>query len=199
MKRLICTTTLLLLTSIAVFADLPRPEKSPGSVKKPGKAIDTTLRIRLDRNATEARLLIPKSQIKELRAALDDLDGDDASTAATSVASYSRTQTIVGGIFLSLAFVFGGIWFVRSGNNLKKPGRTIAMLAIATGIGSAATFVYANIAPPLEARTITGKMFAPSVHAYGRGSGKIKLEVVDSPLSPELIVPNPKDEPRAEE
>ena len=68
--------------------------------------------------------------------------------------------------------------------------------AVLAGIGSAATFVYANAGPPAEARSITGKMFSQAVHIYNYGWGTVKLEA--SPDSDgegvTLIVPNPKDD-----
>jgi hypothetical protein len=192
MKRLICLTTLVILGSISAFADLPRPDKSPNRVEKPRAAIDTEMDISLDRNAKEARLIIPKSQLKQLRAELERLDdGSDNTAAVASPGEFTRVQTIVSGMFLSLAFIFGGIWFVRSGKAATGTGRAFVILAVLAGIGSAATFVYANAGPPNEARSITGKMFAPSMHTYGFGWGKVKLEAGDDDRI-KLIVPNPK-------
>jgi hypothetical protein len=173
---------LILLTFTAVsFADIAQPEKP----KRPGKSIDTSLSIRLDRDAKEARLIIPRSQLQQLRAELDQIDGD------TSVAaSLGGVQTIVSGVLLSLAFVFGGLWFMRSGATSSK---AVAGVAIVMAVGSVASFVYGNAGPPPEARTISGKMFSQSVHIYKQGWGKIKLEVSNEATSPELIVPDPPD------
>ena len=200
MKRIICLITLLLLTSAAVFADIARPDKSPSRVEKPKKSIETSMIIRLDRDATEAKLIIPKSQIKQLRAALDDMDQDDNSTAAASTGSFSRTQTIVSGMFLSLAFVFGGIWFVRSGKTATKTGKAFVILAVIVGLGSAATLIYANAGPPAEARSITGKMFSQYVHIYKFGTGAVRLETKDDDVrGVEFIVPDPADKPKTDE
>ncbi len=195
MKRILCLLMLLMLASVAAFSDIARPDKSPNRVPKP-KSIDTTMTIRLQRDATEAKLLIPKSQIKQLRAALEQLDdATDDTAAATS--SFSRTQTIVSGVFLSLAIVFGGMWFVNSGKAASKHAKTLVVLAVLGGVGSAATFVYANAGPPSEARSITGKMFSPAMHVYKFGSGKIRLEAkTDDSGNVELIVPDPQDAPK---
>ncbi|MEO6050541.1 MAG: hypothetical protein ABIP78_04325 [Pyrinomonadaceae bacterium] len=195
MKRLICTTTILLLASIAAFADIARPETTIKPTPKP-KSVSASMTIRLDRNATEATLRIPKSQIKQLRAELEQMDDGSDNIAAVS-GSFSRTQTIVSGVFLSLAFVFGGMWFVRSGKAATKIGKGLIILAAIAGIGSAATLVYANAGPPSEARSITGKMFSHSVHLYKFGYGKIKLETKadGSGEGIELIVPDPQPSP----
>ena len=196
MKRIICATALVILISAAAFADIARPGKTPGRVERPKKSIETSMIIRLDRDATEAKLILPRSQIKQLRAALDDLDQDDDSTTAATVGGFSRTQTIVSGMFLSLAFVFGGMWFVRSGRSATKTGKALVILAAIAGIGSAATFIYANAGPPAEARSITGKMFSQAVHIYKFGTGAVTLETKeDDSRGVEFIVPDPADKP----
>lgn len=180
MRRTVLFCALVISLASAVLADIPRPDKP----KKPAKSIDTSLSIRIDRDAKEARLIIPRDQVMQLRAALDQIDGGNTTAVA---ASFSSTQTIVSGTLLSLAFVFGGMWFVRSGHRYSKA-------AIATAVvltcGSIATLVYGNAGPPSEARSITGKMFTQSVHMYKAGWGAIKLEVSDDARNPELIVPD---------
>ena len=185
MKRLICLTTIFLLASVAVLADVPRPQ--PTKDPKPVKSLDAIMTIRLDRNAKAARLLIPKSQIKQLRAELEQMDGDSDNTAGvTTPDSFTRTQTIVSGTLLSLALVFGGMLFVRTG---KASGKALVILAVLAGLGTAATFVYANIGPPPEARSITSRLFNDKVFTpYQFASGNIKIETVDSG-NLQLIVP----------
>ena len=189
---------LMLFVSAVAFADIARPE--PAKTPKPAKGINTTMLIRLDRDAKEAKLVIPKSQIKQLRAELERMDdGSDDTAAVTTTNGVSRTQTIVSGMFLSLALVFGGMWFVRSGKSTTKSGKALVVLAMLAGIGSAATYVYANAGPPREARSITGKMFSQSVHIYNFGSGAIRLET-GSGEQIEMIVPDPPDaKPNSEE
>ena len=191
MKQLLCLTTMVLLTCVATVADIARPE--PTKAPKPAKGVNTTMMIRLKSDATEAKLVIPKSQIKQLRAELEQMDDDSDNTAnVTTPSNFSRTQTIVSGMFLSLALVFGGMWFVRSDKTTTKTGKTFVILAVLAGIGSAATFVYANAGPPPEARSITGKMFSQAVHYYKFGSGKIRVETKADGDSIELIVPDPQ-------
>src|SRR5207237_8836044 len=104
----------------------------------------------------------------------------------------ARPETIASGVVLSRALVFGGIWFVRSGKAAARTGKTFIILTVLAGIGSAATFVYANAGPPSEARSITGKMFTQAVHMYGFGYGKVRVETSNSDHI-ELIVPNPSE------
>ncbi len=203
MKRTLSLILLIGLFSLAAFADIAQPDKTPNREVKPkaAKQIDTYLQIRLDRDAKEARLLIPKKFAKELRAALDEMDGGEDSNAAltdNAGGSFTRTQTIVSGLFLSLAMVFGGMWFVRSGKAATTSGKALIILAVVTGAGSTATLVYANVGPPPSARSITNQIFSKAVNDYGFGGGKIKLELTDE-TSPKLIVPNPQATPATDE
>jgi len=195
MKRTFCILAATFLFSATAFADIAKPTKSPSSKEK--AAIDTLLDIRLDSDAKEARLIIPRSQLQQLRAELESLDdGSDHTAAVSGSTGMSRTQTIMSGLFLSLAFVVGGVWFLRSGRAATKTGKGAVVALVISFVATAATFVFANAGPPSEARSITGKMFTPAVHMYGFGSGKIKLEVGDDDRNVvRLIVPNP---PKAE-
>jgi hypothetical protein len=187
---------LLLTFATAAFADIARPEKSPKSGKKPA-AVDTYLSIGLDRDAKEARLIIPRSQLKTLRAELDAIDnGTDTAAAVGSGGGISGMQTIVSGVFISLAIVFAGIWFARSGRLTPKAAAAGSFIFLFAGL---AAIVYGNAGPPAEARSITGKMFAPAMHIYKFGGGKIKLEISDTHDQVQLIVPDPQEpKPAAE-
>ena len=193
MKRIIYLTAFVFLVSTIAFADIARPDKSPNRVEKPVAAIATTMEIKLDRDAKEAMLIIPRSQVKQLRAELERLDNGDDNVAAMT-GDISRTQTIVSGLFLSLAFVFGGMWFVRSGRATTKTGKTLVILAAIAATGSVATFVFANVGPPPEARSITSKLFDQKIFSpYRFASGAIKIETWDRNYV-QLIVP---DAPKA--
>jgi len=186
MRNKLCIGLLLLLSfASTTFADIPKPDKP----KKPSKSIETSLSIRLDKDAHEAKLIIPREQVQQLRAQLDAADDSGVMTSGLT-----STQTIVSGTLLSLALVFGGMWFVRDAGRSSKAVVTAAVLL---ACGSVATFVYGNAGPPPEARSITGKMFTPAVHMYKGGWGAIKLEVSDTATTPTLIVPDtprPSDE-----
>lgn len=196
MKRIFCLLSILLLASLAAFADIARPDVTPKKTPAPkkGVAVVTTMSIRLDKEATEAKLVIPKSQLKQLRAQLDDLDDSSDNTAALN-GGFSRTQTIVSGMFLSLALVFGGMWFVRSGKAATNAGKTLIILAVIAGAGSAATLIYANVGPPPEVRTINGKMFSEQMHRYNYGSGQIRLETSNEIDTIQMIVPDKHETP----
>jgi hypothetical protein len=132
----------------------------------------------------------------ELRAALDQIDDSNNTAAFVSAGGFTRTQTIVSGMFLSLAIVFGGIWFARSGKLSARSSKSLVIVSVLAGLGSLATVVYSNAGPPPEARSITGKMFTPAGHLYGCGSGQIKLETTDEDRNDiQLIVPDPQTTP----
>ena len=194
LKRTILATSILVLAT-AAYADVPRPDRTPTKAKK-APALDTYLSIQLDRGAGEARLIIPRSQLKALRAELDALDeGSSDTAAALSMGSSSRLQMIVSGVLLSLAIAFGGIWFARQGKASAKASRSAAAAMAIFASGALATIVYGNAGPPAAAREITGKMFTPAMHVFKYGGGKIKLEVSDEATTPKLIVPDPEAKP----
>ena len=184
MKILITLVALFMFAGSAI-ADIARPNTTP---RKPAKttSIDTRLDIRIRRDAKEAKLILSKAQLNQLRADLDAIDGGATDTASAGI---TGIQTIAGGVFLSLAMVFAGIWFARSGR-LTKPA---AAGLIAIAVGGLATMVYANAGPPPEASSITGKMFAPGMHYYKFGGGKIKLEISADETNPVLIVPDTEE------
>lgn len=183
---------LILMFAATSFGDIARPDKTPKGVKTP-TAVDAYLSIKLDRDAKEAKLIIPRDQLKALRAEIDSIP-DDGTTAA--VGGISRLQTIVSGAFISLALVFAGIWFARSGRLYTKRGKAAAAGLLIAITGTMAAVVYGNAGPPAEARSITGKMFSQAVHIYKFGGGRIKLEVSDTEEGLQLIVPDPEPSPK---
>lgn len=195
MKKLSSSILLIAVFALVAFADVRMPDNTPTPTKqRQAKAINTELHISIDRNAKEARLRIPKSQVKQLRAELDQMEDSDATAASVS---FSKTQTVVSGLFLSLAFVFGGVWFVRSRNKGEtKANKTLVAGAGLFLTGAMATIAFANIGPPPEVRSITGKIFTESVHRYKQASGRINLEISDEIDEIELIVPEAKSDDR---
>jgi hypothetical protein len=181
--------------SMAALADVPRPNTPKPTPAPKEKAIETDFRVRIQKEAKEARLLIPKDQIKALRAQLDELDGGGSNTAA--FLSFSRAQTIAGGLFLSLAFVFGGVWLTRARKTVLKPNKAVVAGAVFFIGGAFAAMTFANMGPPLEARSITGKIFTPAVHMYKQAWGKVKIEASDNDEI-ELIVPDVPDDKKEE-
>jgi len=198
MKRTLGLILLSLVSSTIAFADIARPE--PSKTPKQVRSLSSSLNIKLSADVKEAKLVIPKSQLKQLRAELEKLDNLDDDTAALDTPSgVTRTQTVVSGAFLSLALVFGGMWLVRSRKTVTKTGKTLVILTVIAGIGSAATFVYANAGPPAEARSITGKMFSKTIQTWKWGYGKITVETKSDGEMIDLIVPDSPDAPKNEE
>ena len=183
MTRLLCLAAMMLALAVATFADVPRPDVK--TEPKP-KGYLSNIEIRLDRTATEARLLIPKSQLKQLRAELDLIDTDSNAAAGT----FTNVQTIVSGLFLSLAVVFSGLWF--AGRGASRPGKAVVAVGAVLGVVAAASFVYANIAPPPAALTLNASMFSQSMQSYGYGYGKVRVETTDT-TQIVLVVPNPQE------
>lgn len=200
MKRLLAAVVFTVLLTLAAFADIRLPD-TPKPAKETGQAIDSGLVIRLSDEATETKLIIPKSQLKDLRAALDDMDDISAENAAVTSSSgnFTRTQTIISGLFMSLAFVFGGVWFARSRKADSKSGKTIIAGAILLMVGSMATLVFANAGPPSTLRRINGNLFDKKVFGGWRfASGSIKVEVSNTARGFELIVPDKADNTKSE-
>lgn len=198
MKKILSLSVILVLCSIVALADIRLPETPKPDSKK---SIDSFLSIKIDKNTKEAKLIIPKSQLKQLRAELEQLDNEQ-DTNASAKTGFSRTQTIIGGLFMSLAILFGGVWLTRTKNLDTKTGKTLVISAILFLSGAVATIVYANAGPPPELRQITSKLFDKKVFGYWNSAGgKIKIQVSDTAQNPELIVPDVTDEkkPNGEE
>lgn len=196
MKKLLSLCIFASLFSIVIFADVRIDTPTPKP--KSNKSIDTVLDVQIKRDAKEARLIIPKSQLKQLRAEIDDLDDSSDNTASLH---FTKAQTVISGMFLSLAFVFGGVWLVRSRKVNTKTGKALAIGTVLFLSGAVATIVYANAGPPPEARSLTNKFFSQGVNIYKFGSGKVKLETSTEVTMPTLIVPDIPDQkkPNGEE
>lgn len=197
MKKILSLCLLAVCFSVAAFADVRLPDTpKPTPAPKQKKAVESNLTIRLDRNASEAKLIIPKSQLKQLRAELEELNNDAGNTASLGV---TKTQTIVSGLFLSLAFVFGGVWLARSRKADGKINQTIAAGAVLFLVGSAATIVFGNAGPPTQLRTISSQLFnKETFRGWNSAYGKIKVETSDEGNTIQLIVPD-KEEVKPEE
>jgi len=190
-KRLLAIVALFIF-AVPAFADIARPDRTPEQPKKDA-AIDSRLTIRLEKDAKEARLIIPRSELNELIAQLGT-DGRSAAPAV-KVGGISETQTIMGGTLISLAILFGGIWAFRSGKLATKSGKVAASLALVFAASGLTSLVYANVAPPQETRAIKGSIFSPAIQRYKFVSDKIKLEVGEQGTVLKLIVPDPAVSP----
>lgn len=190
MKKIMIAAIFALALSVTAVADIARPDVKPKPVPKP-KGAEADMVIRIDSGASEAKLVVPKTHLKKLRAELEALDQGNEENTAEAGTSIQRIQTIVGGIFLSLAFVFGGFWIVKRNGKGAAAAGTIAVMLTA---GAAVSLVYANVGPPPSARKMTSKIFDPNViRPYNFISGKIRVEVGNTDTF-ELIVPDERIE-----
>ena len=148
-------------------------------------------------NIAQTTLRIPKAQLKWL--AEREENGDDSDNTATNAGSFSRTQTIVSGAFLSLALIFGGMWFVSSGKSATKKGKTLVILAVIGVVSSAATFVYANVGPPPQLRSISTNLFdKKSFEGWNYASGTIRVETSPEDVIELIVADPPGEQPKAE-
>jgi len=96
-KRLLAVLALFIF-AVPAFADIARPDNTPKQPKKDA-SIDSRLTIRLEKDAKEARLIIPRSELKELIA---QLGTDGQAAPLVKVGGISQAQTIMGGLGISL-------------------------------------------------------------------------------------------------
>ena len=193
MKKILGLLMLTAFFSCAAVADvrLPdTPKPTPAKTAKPEPAaVDATLQIEFSSREKTARLLVPRNELNKLRAELDALDGGGGATFS----GISRAQTIAGGLFLSLAVVFGGVWFVRSGKNAPKKVRIAAAGAVLLASGALASIAFANIGPPTTA-DITSRIFNAESFRHPLGlQGAVKLEITDRGDRLRLIVPEVRE------
>ena len=142
----LCAFGLLLATAVWANADIARPSPSP---QKPKVALHTSLVVIPDTKATEGRLQISQSSLRELRAALANMP-DNESPGNQSIAqsiAHSSTRTAIAGLFMFLSLSFAGVWLARS---VKTRGQkaVAALLMGAAVIGAGAIITRANAGPP---------------------------------------------------
>ena len=121
MKLRLCSLALALfaLAPLNAFADIapePRPTPSPTPQTRTRPLTPARMLIESRKDATEARLQIPQSVLRELRA---EIGGDSAPFAAASVNASHQAQTIIAGVFLSLSLAFAGVFVARSRSKLS--------------------------------------------------------------------------------
>lgn len=184
---------MMMLASAVAFSDIARPEPKPQKTPKVLYNSTADMTIKLDRDAKQPVLRIPNSAIKDLRAELEREEGSSDDNAAVNTnggVSLSRTQTIMSGAFLSLALIFGGFWFIRSGKAASKGVRNLVILGVVSAVALTATFVYANIGPP-PFSGFTNRLFNRNAMVggtYAHESG-IRIERTNG-TEIELIIPD---------
>jgi hypothetical protein len=183
--NLFALVALFLAASVPAFADIAKPsiDKPPAQSSK----LKTPMNIRPDNREKEAKLLIPREVLRELSA---ELEGGDSQNAA-SLSHFkqpSDAQTLMAGIFLSMALAFGGIWFVHSRRQTNKLARVALGVMILALCGAGTGLVYANAGPPPVARSLTSKILIQEAMAYGVW-GEVKVEIVETGNSITLVLP----------
>lgn len=189
MKRIFGLFVLTAIFSIAAFADVRLPDTpnpTPAKTAKPeAAAVDSKLHVVFSKSDKTARLVVPRNQLNRLRAELGGLEAGGASVFS----GVSRAQTVAGGLFLTLALVFGGVWFVRSGKNAAKKVKIAAAGALLFASGALASIAFANIGPPTTAE-ITSRIFNAESFRHPLGvRGAVKLEIIDDSDQILLVVP----------
>ena len=181
MKKLTLLFAFVMLLTTAAVADvrLPDTPKPTPSPKTEVKAMQRNLTIRITPNVEETTLEIPKDAIKGLRAAMENIDNNGIANAGTTGGfNITPTQTLMSGLFLSLALTVGGVWFFKSKPVGNAPKIAAGLLA-AMFFGGCATLIFAN-APPPPIKGINADLFAGKLQSNWSGAnGSIKVVVVE--------------------
>ncbi len=195
MKRtvVLCAAVLLLAGSaVYSFGDIARPKGTP-TPKESKTVLYTSMTVKPDSKAYEARLQISQSTLQRIAHEVGNLSSNDSMTERLM---HSSARTMMAGLFMFLAVSFAGVWFARSSQRRNHKAMA-AVILIAMVFGLATVIVRANAGPPgylrwqglpqnLKAGKITG--------------GGVNIEIVpgdDSTIS--LIVPLRKVENPGEE
>jgi hypothetical protein len=164
---------ILMILATAAFADIKppiRPAPTSSAVPADPAATEARLAISVSRFEDEATLVIHKSMIDKINAALKAKGAEKLITGGGG-AGIASTQTIVGGLFLSLALVFGGVWLARAKGPVSKPALGIVVFAI---FGMGATLVIGNVPPPKRI-PLTSAIIDDKVLGRYVAAGKVKI------------------------
>jgi hypothetical protein len=183
MKIIFSLFALVTCFSLTSFADV-RPPGTPPPTPAP-KERDASLTIELDKSAKDVRLVIPKAQVRALRAQLDEIDAEPA--AAT--AGWTRAQVVFSGLFMSLGIVFAGVWLARS----RKISTKTAVAGAVLFLSGAALMTFANVPPEVYPNYLTDKIFSDEFRDYEKGSTPVKISVSDKEREFRLIFPREKE------
>jgi hypothetical protein len=174
---------LLLAACTSALANAPDP-----SIARRRANVAIPMRIAPDREATEAKLVIPRAIWQQLRAGLDGNDTQSAVAATARFRNLSGAQTAMAGMFLSLAFAFGGVWLVRSRKQTDKLTRVALGVAVLALCSATASIAYANAGPPPVARSLTSQILVEQAQWYGV-YGQVKIEIADEGDQITLVLP----------
>jgi hypothetical protein len=190
MKRILalCTFGLLLATGVSANADIVRPSPSP---EKPKVVLRTSLIVIPDSKATVGHLQISQSSLREMRAALANMPGNESpgnESIAQSI-SHSSTRTAIAGLFMFLSLSFAGVWLARS---VKTRGQKVvaALLMGAAVIGAGAIITRANAGPPAS---FFWRKLPQNLSKGNPTYGSVDIEIVPDPTDGtgmKLIIPS---------
>jgi uncharacterized membrane protein YeiB len=143
MKRtvVLCAAALLLVaTAVYSFGDIARPKGTP----TPRIVLYTSLTVKPDSKASEARLQISQSTLQSIA---HEAANTSSNQSMTQRLIHSSTRTMIAGLFMFLAVSFAGVWFARSSQ--RRNNKAIAaVIVIAAVFGLATVIVRANAGPP---------------------------------------------------
>ena len=191
--RFAAATLAVLCLSAVASADIRLPDQPDSSgnrrFPKPTVGRPYSMSIQAGETEREARLLIPAEALKQLRAELED--EKPSLSASLGVGGLPPAHTAAAGVLLSLALVFGGLWFARTGRSARARRAAVVIAVCALCAGAATTLTLANLAPPppaLDAGTL------PQAVDGEKLAGRVKVFVVKDDTSGEirLIVPKAK-------
>jgi hypothetical protein len=186
MKNLIGILVVLSFAAAAAFADIRPPvrQSTPAPAASPATSSEVGVSLSVSRFDKEGTLVVTKSLIEKINAAAKAKGQTSLIEVESDRGSIASTQTIVGGVFLSLAFVLGGVWLARSKGQVSKPALGIMLLAM-TGLGT--TLVIGNVPPPkrikLDSGIVNGAKMNDSVAV-----GKMKLLLVDYESKEDVMI-----------
>lgn len=124
------------LVGLFCFVGISKANRAP--TPRPA-APKPSLRVEVDPKAKNPRLIIPSNALRRA-----PLGGFGAPPPADSRGGLSSLSTVVVGACLTMAFVCGGLWFMRRGNN----GAIAALLVSIAFLGIGGATLYGDIAIP---------------------------------------------------
>lgn len=180
---------LFVVATPLAFADIPNPDRLNRN-RSSKTELKVDMQIDTDEKAKEARLVIPRSVFQRMRAQADGAGSQTTgTTAAARFFNMTGAQTIMSGLFLSLAFAFGGVWLVRSRKGAERTARVAALsIGLLLAGGVTASVAYANAGPPPVARSLTSKILIPELQWWG-AYGEVKVEIVEEGDDIKLVLP----------
>jgi hypothetical protein len=182
-----------------LMADIPVPgqKRDPINREEPAEKIENTsvtFRIQMQKDVTKAKLVLPAKQFQNF--APQNKISDRPFRRTEDGSRTFATETIVGGLLLSFAFVSMGIWLSRS---RKATGTSLSLFWIAglLAVSGTASYAYANMGPPPANRSLTNLIFSESVKSWRSAYGEVEIELSDTLDEILLIVPIvAEDEPK---